>query len=95
MLEIVALYFLTRHNGRLAAQKGLTPLTWKINTIFAWLGGEMIGVFAGVQFFGINNILAIMLVALPCAFAGFHLVKHTLEQKPDAQRDDRSQSQAE
>lgn len=83
MLEIIALYFLTQHNGKIAERKGLKPLTWKLNTIFAWLIGEIIGVMIGLRIFGINNLLLIMLVALPCAFAGFHIIKNTLEKKPD------------
>lgn len=91
MLEIVALYFLTVHNGRIAERKGLPPRTWKLNTIFAWLIGEMIGVLIGMRLFGIDNILSIMLIALPCAFAGFHLVKYTLEQKPDLKSQDHTE----
>ncbi|HQW47281.1 MAG: hypothetical protein IPL09_12200 [Bacteroidetes bacterium] len=83
MLEIIALYFLTIHNGKIAAQKGLKPLTWKINTILAWIIGEIIGVFIGMAIFGFNNLILIMLFALPCAFGGFHFIKHTLEKKPD------------
>lgn len=79
MLEIIALYFLTIHNGKIAAQKGLKPLTWKINTILAWIIGEIIGVFIGMAIFGFNNLILIMLFALPCAFGGFHFIKHTLE----------------
>ncbi len=83
MLEIVALYFLTSYNGKLAERKGLKPMTWKINTILAWIVGEFIGFIIALQFFPIQDLLKISLIALPFAFGGFHFIKYTLEKKPD------------
>lgn len=88
MLEIVALYFLTSYIGKLALQKGLKPLTWKINTILAWIAGEFVGIIIALQFFDIKELLKISLIALPFAFGGFHFIKYTLEKKPDTHSTD-------
>lgn len=91
MLEIIALYFLTAHNGKIAERKGLKPMTWKINTVIAWFIGEIIGIIVAINLFHIHQaeklsnaeLIKMSLVALPFGFAGFHFIKYTLEKKPD------------
>ncbi len=84
MLEIIALFFLTRNIGQLAQQKGVPPLKWKILTIVLWIAFEFIGVIFGVAIFGPNNIVSIMLVAIGFAITGYYLVRKHLEKMPDA-----------
>ncbi|HRN79791.1 MAG TPA: hypothetical protein PKY29_05905 [Ferruginibacter sp.] len=83
MLEIIALFFLTRNIGQLAQQKGVPPLKWKIFTILAWIAFEFVGVVFGVAIFGPNNIVSIMLVAIGFAITGYYLVRKYLDQLPD------------
>jgi hypothetical protein len=43
MIELILLFFMCRHTGRLAAAKGLSPLTWRIFTVIAFFLFEIIG----------------------------------------------------
>ncbi|MEZ5047883.1 MAG: hypothetical protein R2831_12935 [Chitinophagaceae bacterium] len=86
MLEIIALIFLTRKIGDLATLKGVKPSTWKMYTVLAWISFEIIGLVIGMMIFPNNTLLAI-LVAIPCAIAGYHLVKVRLEKLPDVHSD--------
>lgn len=83
MLEIVALYFLCKKNGALAAQKGLPAGTWKFYTVLAWLACEIIGVGLGISMFGQTNIVAIMGMGIFSAFGGYLIIKYLLENKPN------------
>jgi hypothetical protein len=88
MLEIIALFFLTRHIGALAERKGEKPGTWKVYTVLAWFIGEILGLFIGITLFGSDRILMLALLAIPCAIGGYHIVRNMLEKKPDVIRDD-------
>jgi len=88
MLDIILLYFLTKNMGALAIQKGLPAGKWKLNTIFAWLGFETLGLFIGVAFWGMGNLFGLMLFCLACAFGGYLTVRYILENKPDEKIDD-------
>ncbi|MEN9570687.1 MAG: hypothetical protein RL172_1918 [Bacteroidota bacterium] len=83
MLEIIALIYLSRKNGELAIKKGLKPGRWKLYTVLAWLGAELIGAMIGLLMFGKTNMVSALLVALFVAFGGYLLVRYTLENKPD------------
>ena len=83
MLEIIALIFLCKKNGILAAQKGLKPNTWKIYTVLAWLAAESAGVIIGLMLFGKEDLYGIMAFALACAFGGYLIIKNVLERKED------------
>lgn len=91
MLEIIILYFLCKHIGKLALSKGLKPLPWKIYTILAWIAAEFIGVILGAVLFGINietlkytsELSRLMFFSLLCAFGGYLLVRKILENRPD------------
>jgi hypothetical protein len=91
MLEIIALIFLCRSNGNLAAKKGLSPTRWKVYTAAAWLVCEMLGAIIGLSMFGKTNLLGIMGIAVFCALGGYLFVRKTLENKPDAFDDDVNQ----
>jgi len=88
MLEIIALIFLTKEIGKIAAQKGLKPINWKIYTIIAWLVSEIIGVVVGVMIFGINNIVSVILVGITFAITSFFIIKAQLYKLPDQTFDD-------
>lgn len=88
MLEIIALIFLTKEIGKLADQKGLKPITWKIYTIIAWLVSEIIGVVVGVMIFGVNNIVSVILVGIAFAITSFFIIKAQLNKLPDQTFDD-------
>ncbi len=96
IIEIIALVFLCKSNGDLAAKKGLKPGTWKLYTVLAWLAAELFGCMLGLLMFGQADIskmdqasfFQISLVAIFCAFGGYLIIKFTLEQKPDVLNDD-------
>jgi hypothetical protein len=88
MIEIVALIFLCTKNGRLAAQKGLKPGTWKLYTVLAWIATEMMGVMMGIIMFGQDNLFGIMSLGLVSAFGGYLFIKSVLDKKPDAYDED-------
>lgn len=84
MLEIVLLYFLTRNNGRLAEQKGEPKSRWQLYTVLAWFGLEIVGVAVGILFLGEDMLVLAALLGLLGGFGGYLLVRHNLEQRPDA-----------
>ena len=88
MLEIVALYFLTKQMGKMASDKGLKPGAWKFYTILAWIVGELIGVIIGISIFGKDNLFSIVLVGIAGAFTGYLYIKSLLSKKPDVLDDD-------
>jgi hypothetical protein len=82
MLEIIALVFLTRNIGELATQKGVNAFPWKLKTVLAWFGMEILGAVIGMLLF--DNLLMAVCVALPCAFGGYHIVRTLIQRLPDA-----------
>ena len=83
MIELIALYFLCKYNGRLAARKGLKPLTWRIYTILAWLVAEFLGVILGLLLFGKDNLGSLMAIGLVSAFGGYLFIRYVLDKKED------------
>lgn len=83
MLEIIALIFLCKKNGALAARKGLKSGTWKAYTVLAWIIAEVFGLIIGMQLFGQTNIIGVMGIGIFGAFGGYLVVKYILENKPD------------
>ena len=88
MLEIIALIFLTREVGRIAHEKGLKPVTWKIYTVVGWILSEIIGVFAGVAIFGTDNLISVILVGIAFAVTSYFIIKAYLNKLPDYFDDD-------
>jgi hypothetical protein len=88
MLEIIALIFLTREVGRIAHDKGLKPVTWKIYTVVGWILSEIIGVFVGVAIFGTDNIISVILVGIAFAVTSYFIIKAYLNKLPDYFDDD-------
>jgi Zn-dependent protease with chaperone function len=88
MLEIIALIFLTKNMGNLASQKGLKPGTWKLYTVLAWFGGEIVGVLLGILAFGEQGLLVPVVLGLACAIISYFVLKAQLSKKPDMMDED-------
>jgi hypothetical protein len=88
MIEIIALIFLTKNNGNLALQKGLKAGTWKLYTVLAWFGAEILGVVIGFALFGQDNMIGAMLIGLLCAVGSYFIVRSVLNKKQDTVEDD-------
>jgi hypothetical protein len=90
MLDIIALFFLCKMNGKLASKKGLKSLHWILYTILAWIVAEIIGMTIGLIALGItlDNILGLMGIGIASAFGGYLIVRAILEKKPDVLDDE-------
>ncbi|MEO8821422.1 MAG: hypothetical protein ABI267_02840 [Ginsengibacter sp.] len=88
MLEIIALIFLTKEIGKIAAKKGLKPITWKIYLIIGWLFSETIGLLFGIMIFGTDNIISVVLVGITFAISCYFIMKAQLNKLPDQTFDD-------
>ena len=83
MLDLIVLIFLTREIGRLAANKGLKPLKWKIYNVTGWLFFEFIGVIIGFFIFGKDNLITINLIGFTFAITSYFIIKGQLNKLPD------------
>lgn len=88
MIEIVILVFLAIKTGKLAKKKGLKQNAWITYTVLCWIGGEVIGMVAGLAIFDKTNLFSIMLMGLAGAIGGYFIVKHQLDKLPDNTDDD-------
>jgi len=88
MIEIIVLIFLTREIGKLAFNKGLKPLTWKIYTVVSWIVTEIIGFMLGLMIFRKDNLISVMLVGLTFAITSYFIIKAQLNKLPDQDLDD-------
>lgn len=83
MLEVVALFFLCKHVGQVAKQKGLSAFRWKLYTILGWFAAEITGLVIGVVLFGKENLIGLFLIAIMSAVGGYLVVKAQLDKHPD------------
>ena len=88
MIEIVILIFLAIKIGKMAKKKGLKQSTWIIYTVLSWIGGEFIGVIAGLAIFDKSNLISIMLMGLAGAIGGYFIIKRQLDKLPDSMDED-------
>jgi hypothetical protein len=88
MLDIIILIFLSFRIRDTAVQKGLAPRPWVIKNILAWVGMELIGIVVGLMLFGQDRPIMIILVALPFAIGGYHIVSNQLDKMPDIPSND-------
>ncbi|MCP9753014.1 hypothetical protein [Ferruginibacter sp. HRS2-29] len=87
MIDLILLFFLARHIGRIAVAKGLKRGTWIIFTVVAWMLAEFFGMAFAINMFGTKNLIAINLFAVFCGLGGYLLVHATLQKTP-ARTDD-------
>lgn len=97
MLDIVILYFLLTHIGRLAVKKNQPVFRWRMRTLLAWIAGAFVGIMIAMLFYEIkdpsiilksgNAFLSLKLLIFQYLFAvmGYHLVLTTLKRIPDAE----------
>ena len=83
MIEIIVLIFLVIYIGKIAAKKGLKPGMWRLYTVLSWLGGEFVGVIAGLLLFGKDNIIVLMFTGIIGALGGYFILKFNLDKKPN------------
>ncbi|WP_462254844.1 hypothetical protein [Ferruginibacter sp.] len=83
MLEIIALIFIAKDINKIAIQKGLKPLAWKIYAIACWFVLEIIGIALGVFVFKQVDLIELMFLGLVFAFGGFLIIRAILSNKPD------------
>ncbi|HXS57283.1 MAG TPA: hypothetical protein VN726_14225 [Hanamia sp.] len=88
MIEIIVLVFLTIEIGKLAREKGLKPLTWRIYNVVGYIAAEFFGAMIGIMIFGKNNIISVMLVGLMFAISSYFIIKAQLNKLPDHDLDD-------
>ena len=87
-MDVIVLIFLIIEIGKLAKRKGLSALKWRFNLAFAWIIGELIGLFFGIIFFGRDNTVSWALLAFGCALSSYLLIKKHLTKLPDVVDDD-------
>lgn len=88
MAEIIALIFIARYIGRLAAQKGLNPTRWRIYSIAAWIIFELIGFMVALFIFTPDNLFSIAMVGLMFGVTSFFLIRTKLQNLPDRDIED-------
>lgn len=88
MLEIIILYFLAKDIGKLARKKGLKPSTWQLYLVLGWIFAEMTGVVLGILFFGMNNLITVLLIAIGFALSSYYFLHSRLNKFPDALEDE-------
>ena len=74
MLELVALYFVFREAGRLALEKGYSPLRWKIHAFMAWFFGELVGVFIVLTYFP-DQLTTMLIIGICMAYLSYLVLK--------------------
>ena len=72
MLEIILLFYLTRHVGEIVQAKGRRGGWYKLMTVLLWLGCEIVGAFIGgiVAALSHSGTLLIYIFALNGAAVG-------------------------
>jgi hypothetical protein len=88
MLELIALIILCKKIGLLAIRKGERPRKWKVITVAAWFGAEMLGFVAAASIFGMDNIVGVVLIGLMTALGSYLIVRAQLEKMPDYGEED-------
>lgn len=87
-MDIIILIFLAYEIGKLAKRKGLSVLKWRFNLVIAWIGSEILGLFFGIGFFGLDNVISWILLAIGFAGTSYILIKNYLIKLPDVISDD-------
>jgi len=80
MLEILALVYLSRKMANLAERKGLNRSTWRLYTVLAWIGAELLGIV--LSFLITDEIGVTLLFAYGFAIGSYFLLKSSLSKRP-------------
>lgn len=88
MLDLIPLIFLTIEIGRVAHDKGLKPLTWRIYTVVGWIISEIIGILVGMLIFSQDNLFSIFMVGIAFAITSYYIIRTQLNKLPDYFDDD-------
>jgi hypothetical protein len=88
MLDLIALFFLTKEIGKLSLQKGVKPMTWKIYTIAGWILSEILGFIVALMIFEKDNLFSIVLVGFLFAITSYFIIKAQLSKLPDQNSED-------
>ena len=88
MLDLIALFFLTKEIGKLSLQKGVKPMTWKIYTIAGWILSEILGFIVALMIFEKDNLFSIVLVGFLFAITSYFIIKSQLQKLPDQNSED-------
>jgi hypothetical protein len=70
MLEIFAIFFLARSNGKKAIDHGLNPTVYNLLTIIFWIGFEFLGAFLTALLTGGEAVILVYIFALIFAVIG-------------------------
>jgi hypothetical protein len=87
MIEIIVLIFLTIEIGKLAREKGLKPLTWRIYNVIGYITAEFFGAMIGIMIFGKENLISVMLVGIMFAISSYFIIRAQLNKLPDQDLD--------
>lgn len=88
MIDLIALFFLTKEIGKLSLQKGVKPMTWKIYTITGWILSEILGFIVALMVFEKDNLVSIVLVGFLFAITSYFIIKAQLNKLPDQNSED-------
>jgi presenilin-like A22 family membrane protease len=69
--------------GKMAIRKGQKPGMWKLYTVLAWIGGEIIGIIIAVVGFNNQDYISMLPLALGGAVGGYLIVRAILSKMPD------------
>jgi hypothetical protein len=83
MLEIIAIIFLSGSMGRLASRKGQKVGLWRLYTVLAWIGAEILGIVLAILLFQTDEIFALLLMGYAFAIGSYFVLKAVLSKKPD------------
>ena len=80
--------WLTGIIGRLAERKGKKPGMWKLYTVLAWIGGEVLGAVLAVILFQSEDYLSLLPIAIMGAIGGYLIIRAILSKMPDKPEED-------
>ncbi len=86
-MDLIVLFFLCRHIGKVALRKGEKSSKWILITIGAWIFTEITGLALAVTIFGTENIIGLSLIGFMCALGSYLIVKAQLDKIPDIEDD--------
>ena len=74
MLELIALYFIFREAGRLAVEKGYSPVRWRIQALMAWFFGEIMGIYIVLAYFP-DQLITMLVIGISMAYLSYLILK--------------------